>query len=145
MENQSQAENKKTIEFVTGTVIIIFVSLVVLFFLHGNIFLSLAFTLFGTVIGGLYSRHKFQRWSSYVAWKAVEDAMQPTIFQQFLSLAYAILIWFGLDVFGKYVHIPFETITGIMEIMVGSYLGYFLWLIRLYNQSNGRNKLDEVL
>ena len=143
MENQSLAENKNAVEYVVGNLVIILVGLIALSFFHWNIFSSLALALLGAVIGWFYSKRKFQKWSSYVEWKIVEDTKHPTIFQRFLSFVYLIILWVGLDMIRKYAHISFEILTGCMEILVGSYLGYFLWLIWLHNGLN--KKADKVL
>ncbi len=133
-ENQAQAENKEAFEFVVGSLAIIVFGLVVLSFFHGNLFSSVALATLGIFIGVLYSKHKFQLWSSFVAQKILDDSKHPTLFQRFASMSYALLLLFALDLIGNYVRIRFEVIIGVNEIMVSCYLGYFLWLLWLHNR-----------
>jgi hypothetical protein len=136
-EGQSLVESNKAFEFVTGSLAIIIVVILVLSFFQGNILFSLVFTALGTFVGILYSKRKFQLWPSFVGWQIAQDAKRPTITQRFfLGLICIIVIWFGVDIIGKFVNIRFDVLTEILEIMVGCYLGYFLWLLWLHNQLN---------
>jgi hypothetical protein len=136
IENQSQVENKRVFEFVVGSLVITVLGLVVLSFFNGNLFSSKVLATLGIFIGVLYSKHKFQLWSLFVAQKILADSKHPAIIQRFVSMSYALLLLFALNLIGNYVSIRFEIIIGINEIMVSCYLGYFLWLLWLYNRMN---------
>ncbi len=135
-ENQSQAENKEAFEFVVGSLVIIVFGLVVLSFFHGNLLSSAALATLGIFIGVLYSKRKFPLWSSFVAQKILDDSKHPTLIHRFVSISYALLLLFALNLIGKYVSIRFEIIIGFNEIMVSCCLGYFLWLLWLHNRVN---------
>jgi uncharacterized membrane protein len=130
----SLVEDKEAFEFVVGSLITAIVIILAVSFFLGDILLALALAILGILIGVLYSKRKFQRWSSFVAQKIIKATKHTTILQFLLSLCYAILIWLGLSTIGRYIRLGFDVISGVSVVLAGCYLGYFLRLIWLHNR-----------
>src|SRR5512138_110793 len=134
-KDQSPSKLKEAVEYVTGNLIIVILGSGVLFFFSEIKWLFWLLTALGLVLGLLYSKYRFQSWPTFVSWKSINDAKQSTIPQRLLGFVLLLVIWSGYYIIRPYIHADlFGTLTGIMEIMVGTFLGYFLWLFWLYNR-----------
>ena len=140
-------ENKKATELVIGNLAMgVFFLLVALFFHMPNVLGPLAFTLAGVFIGIWNSKRNFKHWSFFVEQTTSENTKKTNPKKIFSAIGYSIIYFITVQglryIENHYIKIPyewslftFEWSLFAIEFILGWYLGYFLWLWRLYKRS----------